>query len=212
MSGCTETDMTIPPVPFLANLREAVLQRSTARMPKWRFRFTPDLVAQIQPKPVSMLSKAASEQGYRQYTIRFECRVVLSEEANPAMLERTPSSAKPWWLRSFNIVDEQEGVWTIFRKSGMRKRDADQDGFAILNTRFRDALASNVFDGHLGELMLAPQCLVCGKGLTDPASMARFIGPECSGTSSLLVPGLFTPTKGMNAKIDDFSKGQEAQS
>jgi hypothetical protein len=26
-----------------------------------------------------------------------------------------------------------------------------------------------------------------GKGLTDPVSMARFIGPECAGTSSLAV-------------------------
>ena len=196
MSDRTETDLTIPPVPFLANLREAVLERSTARMPKWRFRFAPDLVAQIQPKPVPMLSKAASEQGFRQHTARFECRAVLSEEANSAMLERTPSSAKPWWLRCFNIVDEQEGVWTIFRKSGMCKRDADQEGFEVLSARFRDALTSGAVDGLLGEVMLAPQCLVCGKGLTDPASMARFIGPECSGTSSLLVPNLFAMNGG----------------
>lgn len=194
MSDITETDMTISPVPFLANLREAVLERSTARMPKWRFRFAADLVAQIQPKTVPLQSKAASEQGYRQHTMRFECRVVLSEEANSAMLERTPNSAKPWWLRCFNIVDEQDGIWTIFRKSGMCKRDAANDGFDILSTRFRDALASNVFDGYIGDLMLAPQCLVCGKGLTDPASMARAVGPECAGTSSLLVPCLFTAT------------------
>jgi Family of unknown function (DUF6011) len=34
------------------------------------------------------------------------------------------------------------------------------------------------------EKMLCPNCLLCGKALTDPVSMARFIGPECAGTSS----------------------------
>ena len=192
MTTTNETDLTIPPVPFLANLREAVLERSTARMPKWRFRFAPDFLAQVQPKPVPMLSKAAIESGYRQHSLRFECRVVMSEEANPAMLERTPVSKQPWWLRCFDIVDDEEGLWRIKRKSGMCKRDAEHEGFETLAIRFRDALTSGVFDGLLGELMLAPQCLVCGKGLTDPASMARFIGPECAGTSSLLVPRLFT--------------------
>jgi hypothetical protein len=37
-------------------------------------------------------------------------------------------------------------------------------------------------------MMLAPNCLLCGKGLTDPASMARGIGPECAGTSSIHAP------------------------
>ena len=33
--------------------------------------------------------------------------------------------------------------------------------------------------------MFEAACLCCGKALTDPASMARFVGPECAGTSSL---------------------------
>lgn len=196
MSDRTQTDLTIPPIPFLANLREAVLQRSIARMPKWRFRIAPDLLAQLQPKPVSMLNYETVQRGYHQHSLRFDCRVVISEEANPAMLERTPDSKKPWWLRCFDIIDDKEGLWTIHPKSGMRHGRADHEGFEKLALRFRDALANGFFDRLIAETMLAPQCLVCGKGLTDPASMARFIGPECSGTSSLLVPGLFAMNGG----------------
>ncbi len=36
--------------------------------------------------------------------------------------------------------------------------------------------------------LLSLNCLICGKALTDPASMARLIGPECAGTASLRVP------------------------
>jgi hypothetical protein len=38
--------------------------------------------------------------------------------------------------------------------------------------------------------MLSHHCMICGKGLTDPASMARWIGPECASTSTLQVPFL----------------------
>ena len=38
-------------IPFLAGLREAVLDRSDRRCPKWRFRFAPDLAIQLQPRP-----------------------------------------------------------------------------------------------------------------------------------------------------------------
>jgi hypothetical protein len=39
--------------------------------------------------------------------------------------------------------------------------------------------------------MLCHACLCCGKGLTDPASMARWIGPECWGSASINAPRLF---------------------
>jgi|SRR5262249_25885070 len=34
---------TIPAIPFLAELREKVLKHSLKRMPKWKFRFAPDI-------------------------------------------------------------------------------------------------------------------------------------------------------------------------
>jgi hypothetical protein len=44
-------------------------------------------------------------------------------------------------------------------------------------------------------LMFQANCLLCGKSLTDPVSMARWIGPECAHTHSLDV-GLVNPTEG----------------
>jgi hypothetical protein len=40
------------------------------------------------------------------------------------------------------------------------------------------------------DLMLSANCLCCGKPLTDPASMARWIGPKCASSGALTVPGL----------------------
>lgn len=47
---------TLSPIPFLAELREEVLKHSLKRMPKWKFRFAPDVVVQLQPKPTMLLS------------------------------------------------------------------------------------------------------------------------------------------------------------
>ena len=54
---------------------------------------------------------------------------------------------------------------------------------------FRERVLAELRSGRLDDydaaLMFGANCLLCGKGLTDPASMARRIGPECAGTSSL---------------------------
>jgi hypothetical protein len=34
--------------------------------------------------------------------------------------------------------------------------------------------------GEVNAQMLSHHCLICGRGLTDPISMARLIGPECA--------------------------------
>jgi hypothetical protein len=44
-------------------------------------------------------------------------------------------------------------------------------------------------------LMFQANCLLCGKSLTDPVSMARWIGPECAHTHSLDV-GLLNLAEG----------------
>ena len=58
-----------------------------------------------------------------------------------------------------------------------------------------DAFEDGTFDVVDAKLMLMTQCLVCGKALTDPASMARYIGPECAGTASVHVPRMQKLTK-----------------
>jgi uncharacterized protein YndB with AHSA1/START domain len=43
--------------------------------------------------------------------------------------------------------------------------------------------------------MFQPACLLCGKALTDPVSMARWIGPECAQAQNhTLDVGLFKLT------------------
>jgi hypothetical protein len=45
-------------------------------------------------------------------------------------------------------------------------------------------------DKFAPDIMLSSHCLLCGKALTDPVSMARWIGPECANSGALTIPGL----------------------
>ena len=58
----------------------------------------------------------------------------------------------------------------------------------MLRERVLATFAGDFFSALTPAVMPGHHCLICGKGLTDPASMARWIGPECAGTSSLVVP------------------------
>jgi hypothetical protein len=62
-------------------------------------------------------------------------------------------------------------------------------GYDIIAT---DLVDRGYFTTSMPPKMLSHHCMICGKGLTDPASMARWIGPECAGTSTLQVPFLIT--------------------
>ena len=54
--------------------------------------------------------------------------------------------------------------------------------------QLRELVTEAFIDGRFAEFSVTRlfhhYCLICGKQLTDPVSMARFIGPECAGTSS----------------------------
>ncbi len=141
-----------------------------------------------------MLSKAEVADGVRQTNIRFDCRLLMTEEADPAMLEKTPKIDKPWWIRNYEIADLSETTWEIRRKGGMCNHNSDKNTFDNLEVRFRDVLAGGYFEELPKQAILVPQCLVCGRTLTDPASMARQIGPECAGSASLRVPRVFAAT------------------
>ena len=55
--------VVIPPIPALAELREAVLLRSEKRKPKWGSRVADDLVMEIQPQPVFLVAPALAARG-----------------------------------------------------------------------------------------------------------------------------------------------------
>jgi Family of unknown function (DUF6011) len=139
---------SIPPIPFLAELREEVLKHSLKRMPKWKFRFAPDIVVQLQPQPALLLSAAATER---------------------------------------ELTD-----WFVHQTSGRWQHSAGRSGWVTLFERIVAALRDGYFTASMPPRMLSHHCMICGKGLTDPASMARWIGPECAGTSTLHVPFLIT--------------------
>lgn len=50
-------------------------------------------------------------------------------------------------------------------------------------------------------LQFSPACLCCGKPLTDPVSMARWVGPECAHNHTLYVGRLFNLCSGEVAKL-----------
>jgi len=78
---------SIPAIPFLAELREEVLEHSLKRMPKWKFRFAPDIVVQLQPKPTVLLSAAATANGLKPKYQHFIGASVLSEGVTGASLK-----------------------------------------------------------------------------------------------------------------------------
>jgi hypothetical protein len=80
----------IPPLPFLAHLREEVLRHSLKRTPKWKFRLASDLVFQLQPKPTVMLSEAATARGIKP---RLQTEGVTGE----ALKQLPKWPCPPWW-------------------------------------------------------------------------------------------------------------------
>jgi hypothetical protein len=93
---------------------------------------------------------------------------------------------RPYLFLGGKVTIIDDGAVLRFTKVyGGRFRDA-----VPLRERIIDALRCAFFDRFDEEVMLYPQCLCRGKTLTDPVSQARFIGPECFGSSSVRVPWL----------------------
>jgi hypothetical protein len=186
---------TIPPITFLAELREEVLKHSLKRMPKWKFRFAPDIVVQLQPKPTMLLSAAATERGFKPNYHYFVGVAVMMEGVTSEALKQLPKRpCPPWWQIKFSIhtPDPDAKEWFLHRTGGMWQHDAGRPGVVQLVERIVAALRGGYFTASMPPRMLSHHCMICGKGLTDPASMARWIGPECAGTSTLQVPFLIT--------------------
>lgn len=187
------TPRTIATIPTLAHLRDQVLQRSTKRCPKWKFRLAPDIVAQLQPRACVWLTPAiARRYDYRQRTLEFDGRAYFG----PNLTDQTFTTARPAGvpILLFTIYEEDESpdTWSVkFHRVSTVRRDPMTRALEPVNyignaDRLVQRLHPDTFSG-LPDVMLSPNCLICGKGLTDPASMARFIGPECAATSSLYV-------------------------
>jgi len=141
-------------------------------MPRWKIRLAPDVLLELQPKV------------NRWY--RFEFRAVQCEGVTPALLTHSRSFwPKPWIVQSGRLY-EIEGEAMILRFSGAAW---SWEGFdEAARSRLKELTVTAFTDGRFATFsatrLFHPYCLICGKALTDPVSMARFIGPECAGTSS----------------------------
>jgi hypothetical protein len=178
----------IKPAPALAALRDLVLERSETRSPKWKFRLAPDLVLQIQPKLTTAL-------------LKFKCRSVRCEGADLTVLLANQSDIKRLYhIMDFELRADAPDAWffkvdhftsggmppgTLWNDEAKSQRDAAR---SRLRQDLIDAFQAGRFDVLRPDLMLGSHCLICGKGLTDPVSQARHIGPECAGTSSEQLP------------------------
>jgi Family of unknown function (DUF6011) len=189
MTADISREIKIAPIQWMADLREGVLANSEKRMPKWRFRIASDLLVSIQPKPVALLTPRAIERGYKQRLLNFEGRSVMAEEnATADMLEGKVAPGIVRWRMNFEIDAVTSDEWMVHRRGWSWTRGAGSDGCHTAFKRTVHALSTGFFDGLTEEKLLSHFCFCCGKALTDPASMARRIGPECFGSSSVRVP------------------------
>jgi hypothetical protein len=181
---------TVPFIEPIAELREEVLKHSLKRMPKWKFRFAPDIIVQLQPKPTVLPSEAAMARGVKPKFHLFKGIAVMTEGVAASALKQLPSRpCLPWWQIKFEVFAVDPGTdWTFQRTSGRWQYEADKAGVPTLVQRIVTTLRGGFFTASMPAQMLSHNCVICGKGLTDPASMARWIGPECAGTSTLHVP------------------------
>jgi hypothetical protein len=171
----------IAPMPMLAYLRVCVVSRSVERMPKWKFRISADVVTQVQPRPSS-------------FAALFCCKAVVHDEAGAELLTDKRRPLDSWMIefKLFVILHEEadftdDGDWHLKpTRVGFRTGQPHSDIFTV-----RDRLIETLpvaFDKLRPEMMLRPACLFCGRPLTDPVSMARWIGPECAGTAAAITP------------------------
>jgi hypothetical protein len=174
----------------LANLRAFVLSHSEKRSPKWKFEVASDLVMSIQPK---MLAEGVE---------RFECRALMGETVTLEMLS-APGRARCCRV-GFEIRAKTPDDWFVKTSSsawprGFRHGDGSIRPGIVVRDRVVEALRSGRFSSASALIeRLSMHCLCCGKGLTDPVSMARRIGPECFGSASESLPFML--------RLDDADK------
>ena len=170
----------LAPIPMLQQLNTWVIQQNEKRLPKWKFRFAPDLAVQIQPK----LTRA--------YALLFEGKAIMAEAVSVQMFTE-PKTLRGirYWSLSFQLrCREGETAWE-FKPTSREHSCGGSHAEIIPLRRVLDMLTPQRFAEFTPDLMLSPHCLCCGKGLTDPVSMARWIGPECWGSASANLPRMF---------------------
>jgi hypothetical protein len=183
----TSTVLHIAPIPSLAELREVVLAHSEKRKPKWGFRLAPDIVMELQAQPCILVNAAPAAQGCKQAVVKFEGKAVMT--AGHASVADLKTHTRGSRSRKFSLIQfDGEPDWQLALGGWCRPGGSDMSCLEPLDAAIVASLQDGgIFTKLTPERMLRPACMCCGKGLTDPASMARWIGPECAATTSIRI-------------------------
>jgi hypothetical protein len=178
----------IPAIPLLRELNDWVIKQNEKRLPKWKFRLADDLAVQIH----SRLTRA--------HAMLFECVALQADSLSVKLfLEPNLLRGQRYWRMGFKLFANASdaATWTFKPTSLSRDRDYSRSDKVDFCQHVVAALHPDHFASLHPDLMLSPNCMCCGKGLTDPVSMARWIGPECWGSASTNLPRIFkTSTAG----------------
>jgi hypothetical protein len=165
----------LAPIPSLVSLRDTVLGISHTRLPKWRFRFAPDLVVQLQPRPAERRDQYALFDG-----LVIEGPDITKEHFSSWKVRAgLPLTAIGFHIRDITATyyaskgepGQWVVAWTSWNVRSLETMGSLKDRLVAELPRLRDLDTRFMFQAC---------CLVCGKALTDPVSMARWIGPECA--------------------------------
>jgi hypothetical protein len=197
--------LRIDPVPFLAALRDAIVNapEPVKRTPKWRFKIADDFALQIQAKDRErVLFEGVALEGEGINADSFAENRNEHQQLRQLKFDIRPDG-EAWVLKPtfgyYGKVDVEKNEYGYQPRALVE--EAGQRGLIALKARIVEALGSIFRDGEVP--MLSDHCLMCGKGLTDPVSRSRLIGPECAGKSSIVAPLYLCPS-------DDSANGKEA--
>jgi hypothetical protein len=184
----------VAPLPWLVALRDEVMRRNPKRCPKWGFNLAPDLdvpdlVVQLQPRPTLAEWPRRHAQPLYLGVCLFDPKGVAKGVFHDG---REKEDERPGRARlKFELGDGGAAGW-LFRPTRWKARRGDGSqrvDWLALRRRLLEEMPARL-DKFAPDIMLSSHCLLCGKTLTDPASMARWIGPECASSGALTVPGL----------------------
>ena len=156
------TPIPMAPIASLRTLRNAVLERTTKRIPKWQFKLPSEMVVSLQPKIKPFNGFQGSARIHDEYG---------------------------YWLFAFQILIDKDGWW--FKPFILCSSDGLLARAWYLACTIREWVIEELqteFQILRPDLMLRRVCLACGRRLTDPISQARWIGPECNLSGSNAIP------------------------
>jgi hypothetical protein len=169
----------LAPIPFLRELRELVLERAVKKFPRWRFALVAEeLLLQLQPRPIDAVVRRWRPGA----CVLFEGLALAAGDVHEADFEgprrRTVVGCK------FTIVEGEDTWWVqprcVFGQPREVRWGLPARVWAALSPAFGSVAQPAQF--------LSDHCLMCGKAMWDPPSIARRIGPECAGTGRGVSP------------------------